>query len=253
MEISNIIIIFILVVILCLVLAFIHNFMTYNMKLSIKIDKQEDFRPHNTSSSLFSKIFNFKQISPIFKPKTVIDKNSCEWKAKRNIDIAECVKKSIKDEIKKEISDEVTNQIKDTESRLIEEFHHMQQDKIRDKSELTDKESQMGYYQLYSDIEKSNDLNPYVMLNLPIGGDCTKKNKLMADVSCKKCVGSPNDYYLKYKPQQFNNNEYDKIKGSNINNYIRNSEISEIENDDLTGLRRTKRQQRPLQPDANNE
>ncbi len=192
--------------------------------------KTENFMPYIQDSSLIRNYSKYKQVGPIYRSNFKKSYNECSYGTKRGRvnDISDCViyKGDKKEDLKKEIKQEKGQ----------ENFKTITENSdckcCENEAGLSDLEYQFGYYKIFNDLEEVNK-KQFNQLNLPVGNYNTKTDKLLGDVNgCDKCVGSPETYYLKYKPEQ--------LKG---NNTVLASNISDVEtlrsfdymNDNLTG------------------
>lgn len=195
-------------------------------------EKSESFMPYIQDSSYVKNYTKYRQIGPIYKSNFKHSYNECSYGTKRGRvnDISDCViyKEDKKEDVKKEVKKEMNKQ---------ENFKSITENldcpcKATDNEGLTDLEYQFGYYKIFNDLEEVNK-KQFNQLNLPVGNFNTKTDKLLGDVNgCENCVGSPETYYLKYKPEQLIGNN--KVLASNIAEYDALRPL-DYANDNLTG------------------
>ena len=194
--------------------------------------KTENFMPYIQDSSYINNYSNkYLQVGPIYRSNFKKTYNECSYGTKRGKvnDISNCViyKGDKKNDVKKEVKEEIGKQ---------ENFKSITENSncpcCENKAGLSDLEYQFGYYKIFNDLEEVNK-KQFNQLNLPVGNYNTKTDKLLGDVNgCDNCVGNPETYYLKYKPEQLTGDN--KILASNISDYDTLRPI-DYTNDNLTG------------------
>ncbi len=215
--------------IILLILILVLIYMCY--RTFYKPENSENFLPYIQDSSYVKNYTKYRQVGPIYKSNFKKSYNECSYGTKRGRvnDISDCViyKGDKKEDLKKEIKKEMKGQ---ENFKIITENSNCKC--CENKEGLSDLEYQFGYYKIFNDLEEVNK-KQFNQLNLPVGNYNTKTDKLLGDVNgCDKCVGSPETYYLKYKPEQLKGDN--KILASNISDYDALRPLDYV-NDNLTG------------------